>query len=104
MAHEKKAFPSLDRSKYGDYFEMAVHEKLDRYFEQLEGAQPLPLFELVMDAVEKPLLVYALERCNWKQIEAARMLGINRNTLHKKLQHHRLMDLVHSQNEKERGV
>ena len=65
--------------------DQVVVRQLDRYFEQLNGAHPHPLHPLVMNAVEKTLLIYAMERCEQNQCKAASLLGINRNTLHKKL-------------------
>lgn len=65
--------------------EIAVVRQLNQYFEQLNGAQPHPLHPLVMNAVERPLLDYVMQRCHQNQCKAARLLGINRNTLRKKL-------------------
>lgn len=70
--------------------EVAVVRQLDRYFAQLNGAQPHPLHPLVIDAVEKTLLVYVMRRCEGNQCKAAKLLGINRNTLHKKLEKYEL--------------
>lgn len=67
-----------------------VVAKLDRYFEQLEGRHPHPLYELVIHAVERPLLLYAMGMCQNNQCAAAKLLGINRNTLRKKLTRHGL--------------
>ena len=66
--------------------DVAIVRQLDRYFAQLNGAQPHPLYPLVIDAVEKTLLVYVMRRCDGNQCKAAKLLGINRNTLHKKLE------------------
>lgn len=41
--------------------------------------------ELVVDRVEKELIQQVLEACNGVQTKAAARLGINRNTLHKKI-------------------
>lgn len=39
------------------------------------------LYRFVMESVERPLIQKALERSGGNQLAAARMLGINRNTL-----------------------
>jgi two-component system nitrogen regulation response regulator GlnG len=38
-----------------------------------------------MDAIEKPLIEYVLERTYGNQIKAAKILGINRNTMRSKV-------------------
>ncbi len=70
----------------------AVVAQLNQYFTQLEGSQPLPLYPLVVSAAERSLLVYVMTLCRNNQTEAAKLLGINRNTLHKKLVEHRLVN------------
>ncbi len=63
---------------------------LERYFSDLDGSRPHALHEMVMRAVERPLLRFALERCGGNQSAAAELLGINRNTLRKKLLDYRV--------------
>jgi Fis family transcriptional regulator len=46
---------------------------------------------MVITAVERPLLQFAMERTDGNQSAAAELLGINRNTLRKKLQEYRLV-------------
>ena len=43
------------------------------------------LYKSVLEAVEKPLLEQTLERCEGNQFKAARILGINRNTMRAKI-------------------
>jgi len=43
------------------------------------------LYRSVLEAIEKPLLEQALERCEGNQLKAARILGINRNTMRAKI-------------------
>ena len=65
--------------------EQSVLRSLDQYFSDLNGARPHALHELVMQAVERPLLKFAVDRCSGNQSAAADLLGINRNTLRRKL-------------------
>lgn len=65
--------------------EDAVLRNLERYFENLQGSQPHPLHPMMIAAVEKPLLKFAMDYTGDNKCEAAQLLGINRNTLHKKL-------------------
>lgn len=69
-----------------------MRRSLNRYFKDLDGEQPVEMYDLVMGAVEKPLLAYILDRFDGNQTRAAEVLGINRNTLRKKLREHGLSD------------
>jgi Fis family transcriptional regulator len=51
----------------------------------LDGARPHALHEMVLTAIEPPLLKFALDKAGGNQSAAAELLGINRNTLRKKL-------------------
>ena len=64
----------------------ALREMLDQYFNNLEGTQPQHIHQMVISSVEKPLFEYILQRCKGNQSAAADLLGINRNTLRKRLQ------------------
>lgn len=76
----------------GPRIDAVLVEQLDRYFARLDGQEPHPLYELVIRAVERPLLEYAMSMCNHSQLAAAKLLGINRNTLRKKLREHGLLE------------
>ncbi len=78
--------PVRARKPRGETLEQCVRRSLDEYFEQLDGSRPHALHEMVITAVERPLLAFAMERCANNQSAAAELLGINRNTLRKKLQ------------------
>jgi len=43
------------------------------------------LYKSVVEAIEKPLIEYTLERTEGNQLKAARILGINRNTIRSKI-------------------
>ncbi|MCK9431825.1 MAG: helix-turn-helix domain-containing protein [Candidatus Omnitrophica bacterium] len=43
------------------------------------------LYKSILEAIEKPLLEQTLERCDGNQLKAARILGINRNTMRAKI-------------------
>lgn len=49
------------------------------------------LHALVIQCVERPLLAWVLEKTNHNQTNAARLLGINRNTLHRKLTQYNML-------------
>jgi len=69
-----------------------VRRSLNRYFKDLDGEAPSEIYDMVISAVERPLLAYILDRSEGNQTRAADMLGINRNTLRKKLREHGLSD------------
>lgn len=69
-----------------------MRRSLNRYFKDLDGEAPSEIYNMVIGAVEKPLLVYILDRAEGNQTRAADMLGINRNTLRKKMREHGLID------------
>ncbi len=57
-------------------------QKLDNLFAAKDERQ---LYGSVIEAIEKPLIEKVLERTFGNQYRAARILGINRNTLHSKI-------------------
>jgi len=69
-----------------------MRRSLNRYFKDLDGETPSEIYDMVLSAMEKPLLIYILDRAEGNQTRAADMLGINRNTLRKKMREHGLSD------------
>jgi len=69
-----------------------MRRSLNRYFKDLDGETPSEIYNMVVSAVENPLLTYILDRAAGNQTRAADMLGINRNTLRKKMREHGLSD------------
>lgn len=68
-----------------------VRKTLKEYFKDLDGEDPCcGIYGMVMDCVERPLLEMVLEHVGGNQSRAAEMLGINRNTLRKKMLQHGL--------------
>jgi two-component system nitrogen regulation response regulator GlnG len=65
--------------------EEVVRLKLREYFRQTRDVDPTDLYALIMERVERPLIELTLERTRGNQLKAAAILGINRNTLHKKI-------------------
>jgi Fis family transcriptional regulator len=79
------------RARGGETLDQCVRRSLDQYFSDLGGARPHALHAMVITAVERPLLQFAMERTDGNQSAAAELLGINRNTLRKKLHDYRLV-------------
>jgi len=71
-------------------FSQCVSRSLEQYLQDLNGQEPAGLYDLVISQVEKPLLEITMRHADNNQSRAAIMLGINRNTLRKKLRDHGL--------------
>ncbi|MFQ6023936.1 MAG: DNA-binding transcriptional regulator Fis [Acidiferrobacterales bacterium] len=67
-----------------------VQTALERYFRQLDGEKATDVYDMVLEQVEKPLLEVVMNHARSNQCKAAEMLGINRNTLRKKLKQYGL--------------
>ena len=65
-----------------------VRKAMDKYFKDLDGEEPQAIYDMVISCVEKPLLEVILKHSQGNQTKASEMLGINRNTLRKKLKDH----------------
>ncbi|HEX9193099.1 MAG TPA: helix-turn-helix domain-containing protein [Burkholderiales bacterium] len=63
-----------------------VRRSLERYFKDLDGTKPRDIYDMVVRNVERPMLEIVLDHAEGNQSIAAEMLGINRNTLRKKIQ------------------
>jgi Fis family transcriptional regulator len=71
-------------------FSVCVKRSLEQYIKDLNGTAPNDLYSMVLAQVEKPMLEIIMQRADNNQSRAAEMLGINRNTLRKKLRDHGL--------------
>ncbi|HEY6199391.1 MAG TPA: sigma-54 dependent transcriptional regulator [Candidatus Binatia bacterium] len=65
--------------------EEIIHHKLEDYFQRTKGVDVDNLYSLVIERVERPLIELTLRKTGGNQIRAAEILGINRNTLRKKI-------------------
>ena len=64
---------------------------LQSYFRDLDGESPDGVYDMVIRLVEKPLLEVVMTQANENQSRAAEWLGLNRNTLRKKLALHKML-------------
>jgi len=67
-----------------------VRKVMRQYFKDLDGEKCTGIYEMVVHAVEKPMLEVVMLQAQGNQTRAAELLGLNRNTLRKKLQQHGL--------------
>ena len=68
-----------------------IRDNLEGYFQDLRGAEPHAVYDMVVSAVERPMLEVVMQRAEGNQSKAADWLGINRNTLRRKLLEHKLI-------------
>jgi Fis family transcriptional regulator, factor for inversion stimulation protein len=73
------------------HLDACVRESLEQYFKDLRGVEPHSLHDMIITAVEKPLLDVVMKQADGNQSKAAEWLGLNRNTLRRKLIDHKLM-------------
>ena len=81
----------MDGRRGADEFERLVVAALPSVVSKVVAQGAVPLYRSVLARVEGPLLRHALELSGGNQLKAARLLGINRNTLRKRL---RLLGLL----------
>jgi len=82
---------SKDKKQKKDPLCQCVARSLKGYFKDLNGTEPKNLYGLVMGEIERPLFEVVMQKAEGNQTKAAEMLGINRNTLRKKLKQYRLV-------------
>ena len=73
------------------HIEECIRSSLDDYFKDLRGTEPDRMYDMMVRVVEKPLLEVVMEQAAQNQSRAAEWLGLNRNTLRKKLVEHKLI-------------
>lgn len=73
------------------HIEECVRTSLEGYFKDLRGTEPDGMYDMMVRVVEKPLLEVVMQQAEYNQSRAAQWLGLNRNTLRKKLVEHKLI-------------
>jgi Fis family transcriptional regulator len=74
------------------YIADCVRSNLENYLIDLGHSEPNGMYDMLLAVVEKPLLEVVMQRADNNQSKAAQYLGLNRNTLRKKLLEHKLID------------
>ena len=62
-----------------------IKDSLEKYFSDLSGETSNGVFKMVTQQTESATIKFVLDKVNQNQSEAARILGINRATLKKKV-------------------
>lgn len=63
----------------------AVRTNLESYLRDLGASEPNGMYNMLVAVVEKPLLEVVMQHADNNQSKAAQWLGLNRNTLRKKI-------------------
>ena len=87
MTEDSTAIYDQELAKRLDNYslEAIIELKISRFLEQIDTYYPENLYTMIMRKAEKPLLTHILRRTGGNQVHAAKILGINRNTLRKKM-------------------
>ena len=73
------------------HIEECVRDSLEAYFRDLRGVEPTAMYDMILKVVERPLFETVMKHAEGNQSRAAEWLGINRNTLRRKLLEHKLI-------------
>ena len=71
--------------------EDVIRSSIEVYFKDLRGNPPADLHDLLVGIIEKPLLEVTLLHARGNQSKASKWLGLNRNTLRKKMARHGML-------------
>lgn len=81
----------MSRGAHQRSIDECIRGALEQYFEDLRGTEPHAVHEMIMRSVERPMFDVVLRHADGNQSKAADWLGINRNTLRRKLLDHKLI-------------
>ena len=73
------------------HIEECVRESLESYFKDLRGVETTAMYVMILRGEDKPLRDGVMAHAEGNQSRAAEWLGINRNTLRRKLLEHKLI-------------
>jgi len=74
------------------HIEESVRNGLEAYLRDLGESEPDGMYNMLVNVVERPLLEIVMRHADNNQSKAAQWLGLNRNTLRKKLLEHKLIN------------
>ena len=66
--------------------------EIKKYLDSLSDKHPCNLYDIVLSQVEEPLFQQVMDYCNANQTRAARLLGMSRTTLNKKLKIYKIIN------------
>jgi Fis family transcriptional regulator len=72
------------------FLEKWLDKSIRQYVGEMDGENNGHLHELIMGGIEKPLVEIVLNETGGNQTQAANILGVNRNTLRKKITEYKI--------------
>ena len=72
------------------FLEKWLDKSIRQYVGEMNGENNGHLHELIMGGIEKPLVEIVLKETGGNQTQAANILGVNRNTLRKKIAEYKI--------------
>lgn len=72
------------------FLEDWLDKSIKQYISKMDGNENGHLHSLIIDAIEKPLFKMVLKETQGNQTKTSNILGINRNTLRKKIREHNI--------------
>lgn len=88
MSFETKSVPTatLESVKQDQGLQELVYNLVTRFLSENKSKNVNDLYDMILAEVEPPLLQAVMEKRRGNQLQAAKMLGISRGTIRKKLQ------------------
>lgn len=83
----QESLSNTERLPLRQHVQLAVKQ----YFVELEGEMPTNLYDTMLQEFERPLIEVVLEQTKGNQSKSAKILGLNRGTLRKKMSQYGLM-------------
>lgn len=73
-------------------FEVFIKQKVEQYFVNLQGHDPIGLYDMLISEIERPFLEAVLQFSGNNQTKAAKALGVSRSTLRKKIDQYKILN------------
>ncbi len=79
-----------DKKTEIDPFEDIIRRKIKNYAEKIKNVEINDVYKSIMGLTEKIVIEEILNLCNFNQLKVSKLLGINRNTLRKKISEYKI--------------
>ncbi len=89
-AFELKRLRKESRRLYHYTVEEFLRHKLKNYLSQIQKVGGIALYDTVISEVERALLTLAMEKTEGNQLQASKLLGLNRNTVRNKINKYKI--------------